>query len=92
MVCWRGLADLVAKHLKKGSMCGLVGSITTRDYVDNGGAKRYITEIEADEVEFLGGKPRAEEELQKPNAPYTPMQGDQQAANFTQVDDDELPF
>lgn len=92
VVCWRGLADLVAKHLKKGSMCGLVGSITTRSYVDNSGANRYITEIEADEVEFLGGKPRAEEEPQQPSASYTPMQGDQQAANFTRVDDDELPF
>ena len=73
-------------------MCGLVGSITTRSYVDNSGANRYITEIEADEVEFLGGKPRAEEEPQQPSTSYTPMQGDQQAANFAQADDDELPF
>ena len=91
VVCWRGLADLAAKHLEKGGMCGVVGNISTRDYVDNDGVKRYITEIIADELEFLSNKNR-ESAPPPPEAPYAPMRGEQQAANFTQVDDDELPF
>ena len=90
VVCWRALADLAAKHLNKGSMCGVVGSISTRDYVDNDGVKRYITEIIADKLDFLGSK-TGETAPPPQEAPYVPMQGEQQRG-FVPVDDDELLF
>ena len=34
----------------------MVGSIQTRNYEANDGTKRYVTEIVADEVEFLTPK------------------------------------
>lgn len=56
IVCWRSQAENCAKFLKKGSKVGLCGSIQTRTYDANDGTKRYVTEIVADEVQFLSTK------------------------------------
>ena len=53
VVCWRNQAENCAKHLKKGSKVGVSGSIQTRTYADANGVRRYVTEIVADEVQFL---------------------------------------
>ena len=55
IVVWRAAAQNCYKYLKKGSQCAVVGSIQTRSYEDNNGVKRYVTEIVAENVEFLGG-------------------------------------
>lgn len=56
IVVWRGLADSCAKYLHKGSMAGVSGSIQTRFYEKNDGTKTYITEIIAEDVQFLSPK------------------------------------
>lgn len=56
VVCWRGLADNCGKYLAKGSKAGVHGSIQNRSYEDKQGNKRTVTEIIADEVEFLSRK------------------------------------
>lgn len=56
IVCWRNQAENCAKFLKKGSKVGLCGSIQTRTYDASDGTKRYVTEIVADEVQFLSTK------------------------------------
>ena len=53
IVVWRQLADLCAKYLAKGRKCTVVGPIQYRSYDAQDGSKRYVTEIVADEVEFL---------------------------------------
>jgi single-strand DNA-binding protein len=53
VVCWRGLADNCGKYLHKGSKAGVIGSVQTRSYDAADGTKRYVTEVVADEVEFL---------------------------------------
>jgi single-strand DNA-binding protein len=45
VILWRGLADLAAKYLKKGSSIYLEGKIKTRSYEDKTGIKKYVTEI-----------------------------------------------
>jgi single-strand DNA-binding protein len=57
-VTWRNTADACAKYLQKGSKVGIIGQIQTRSYDDKNGVKRYVTEIIADEVEFLDSKPK----------------------------------
>lgn len=52
IVAWRGLADNCAKFLSKGKKIAVVGSIQNRSYETENG-KKYITEIMADEIEFL---------------------------------------
>jgi len=60
IVAWRKQAENCAKYLKKGSQCAVTGTIQTRSY-DKDGEKRYITEIVADNVEFLSTPKQASE-------------------------------
>lgn len=55
-VAWRQGAELLAKHFKKGSMVGLVGSIQTRNYDNKDGQKVYVTEVSVEEVHFVESK------------------------------------
>ncbi len=54
---WRGLAELVEKYLKKGSQVYIEGKLRTRQYQDKDQQTRYITEIIAEEISLLGGRP-----------------------------------
>ena len=62
VVVWRKTAEICEKYLKKGNMCGVVGSVQTRSYEAQDGTKRYVTEILANEVQFFssGNKESAE--------------------------------
>jgi len=62
VIAWRGQAENCSRFLKKGSKAAISGSIQTRTYDANDGSKRYITEIVADEVQFLSTKTANEEE------------------------------
>lgn len=56
IVVYRGLADIAMNYLKKGSSIYLEGKIRTRSWDENG-AKKYMTEIEAQTFTMLGRKP-----------------------------------
>ena len=66
VIAWRTQADNCARFLKKGSKVAVSGSIQNRSYDGNDGVKRYVTEIVADEVQFLTTKGQAEEESAAP--------------------------
>ncbi len=55
-VTWRKQAENVAKYCKKGTQVAVEGRIQTRSYDAQDGSKRYVTEIIADNVTFLGGR------------------------------------
>lgn len=55
-VAWRKQAENIAKYCTKGSQVAVEGRIQTRSYDAQDGTKRYITEIIADNVTFLGSK------------------------------------
>lgn len=48
IVCWRALAEIAQKILKKGMKVYVEGRLQTRHWVDKNGNKRQITEIVAD--------------------------------------------
>ena len=54
VVVWRRQAENVAKFCQKGSQVGVEGKIHTRSYDANDGSKRYVTEVVASNVTFLG--------------------------------------
>ena len=56
IVVWRKQAENVKNYLSQGSQVAIEGRIQTRSYDDNNGQKRYITEVVADNVEFLSSK------------------------------------
>lgn len=49
-------AENVSKYVFKGSLLGVEGRIQTRSYDAQDGSKRYVTEVIADQVEFMGSK------------------------------------
>ena len=54
VVLWRGLAGVAESYLKKGSQVYIEGRLRTRSYEDQEGKTRYVTEIEARELNMLG--------------------------------------
>ena len=56
IVAWRQLGENCGKFLKKGSKVGIVGNVQMRSYDAQDGSKRYVTEIVAEEVQFLTPK------------------------------------
>ena len=85
IVVWRQLADLVEKYVHKGMKVGVEGYIQRRDYDAQDGTKRTVTEIVADNVEFLSAKPEAKPEV-KTGKPEVKME------DLVEEQDDQLPF
>lgn len=56
VVFYRKLAEIAGQYLKKGSSVYLEGRIRTRKWTDKDGQERYTTEIEATEMQMLGGR------------------------------------
>lgn len=79
---WRAQAENCSKYLRKGSKACVTGSIQTRSYDAQDGTKRYVTDIVADEVEFLSSKQSGEGQERK----------DEEVAKLQPIDDDSLPF
>lgn len=88
IIAWRQLGDMCGKYLAKGRKVCVVGELQTRSYEAKDGAKRIVTEVVADEVEFL--TPRDSQgghaSPAQGNAPQADLEG------FSDIDDDELPF
>ena len=57
VVFYRKLGEIAGQYLKKGSSVYIEGRIRTRKWQDKEGQERYTTEIEANEMQMLGGKP-----------------------------------
>ena len=87
VVAWRTLADNCAKYLEKGKKIAVVGSLQTRSYESNG-EKKYVTEIMADEIEFLTPTDNGAKKPQEPSAPPKKRS----IADMQPVDNDDLPF
>ena len=56
VVFYRKLAEIVNQYVKKGSALYIEGRIRTRKWQDKEGQERYTTEIEANEMQMLGGR------------------------------------
>ncbi len=56
LVAWGKLADIAEKYLNKGSEIAIEGKLISRDYTDKEGNKKYVTEIQVNELLMLGGK------------------------------------
>lgn len=89
VVFYRKLAEIVGQYLKKGSSVYIEGRIRTRKWQDKEGQERYTTEIEATEMQMLGGKNNGEASPQG-NAPARNTEG-KQKPSFDDMDDD-IPF
>jgi single-strand DNA-binding protein len=62
---WGKAAENTAKFCQKGSVLGIVGRIQTRNYDNEQGKRVYITEVVAESVRFLDGKPPEQQKKEK---------------------------
>jgi single-strand DNA-binding protein len=57
LVAWGKLAEIAEKFLSKGKEVAIEGKLVNRSYNDKDGNKKYITEIQVNELLLLGGNP-----------------------------------
>ena len=88
IVVWRGQAENCGKFLKKGSKVSIVGSLQNRSYEDRDGNKRTVTEIVANEVEFLSV---ANSSTENKNGSQGQISASQMVLEEV-TDDNDLPF
>ena len=55
LIAWGKTAEIIEKYLKKGSEVAIDGKLINSNYTDKEGVKRYVTEIEVNEVLLIGG-------------------------------------
>ena len=81
------LVTLAEKYLKKGSQAYIEGTIRTREYTDQNGLKRYVTEIVVapfnGEIMLLDSKPTQSTPAETPQANEPAFNDDM---------DDDIPF
>lgn len=96
VVAWEKLAEVCGNNLIKGSQILVEGRMQVRTYDAQDGSKRYVTEVVANEIEFMGSK------MQRDNgmgggagfAPAAPSQPSGMGGGFggSPVPDDDIPF
>lgn len=105
VVVFRKQAENVNNYLSKGRLAGVDGRIQSRSYENNEGKRVFVTEVVADNVQFLEPKGNNNQQNNQQNNGYqqtgqaqqnkqTPM-GDNPFANANgpiDVSDDDLPF
>ena len=107
IVAWNKKAELIHHYLKKGDRVGISGRLQVRKYQNERGENRYVTEVVAEEVEFLNSKksgldeksPVKSEENQtleekvNSNKPYEDFARDhQEEFAYTDEENYEYPF
>ena len=82
-VAWRQTATFIQKYFRKGNRLAVIGSIQTRSYEDKNGQKVFVTEVIADEAEFV------ESQSTQANAPAPQAPAPEEEAP---APEGELPF
>lgn len=100
IVVWGQQAENLNKYQKKGSLISVVGRIQTRSYDNNDGKKVYVTEILAENIEYLESKksesPTAnnatQETTEDPYANFGNQITLEDLDSKSVITDDDLPF
>jgi len=93
ITAWGKLGELCGQYLLKGSKVLVEGKIQTRSYDDKNGVKKYVTEINAQAVEFLSPKRSSEASDSNEDAGrYQGGGGGGPVSRDTSAIDDDIPF
>jgi single-strand DNA-binding protein len=87
IVVWGKQAETVKEYLRKGRQVYVEGRIDNRSYDDKEGNKRYVSEVVAQTVRFLGTRADSPDTTASAAAAGTPPPPGGESA-----DDDDLPF
>ena len=89
VVIWGKQAESTAKYMHKGSMIGVSGRIQTRSYENKEGAKVYVTEVIAEEVDFLSWD-NEKDNTTKGGKPHSAKKDSFE--DMTPIDNGDIPF
>lgn len=91
VVVWGKPAENCANYLSKGRLVGLQGRLQSRSYEQNG-EKKYVTEVVADQVEFLewGNKQGSNTQPAAKHDDFNSQDID--LNDFESIDDEDIPF
>ena len=90
VVLFDRLAELASQYLTKGSQVYIEGKLQTRKWQDQSGAEKYMTEVVADEMQFLGG--RGSEVRNSTTAANTARAPTKAPSTYSDFDDGDVPF
>lgn len=63
LVVWGKQAEIIEKYVDKGEKLAIEGTLVNREYLNDKGEKKFITEIRVNEFEFLGAKKNNQEPI-----------------------------
>lgn len=89
IIAWNKLAENISKYLFKGNQVAISGRLETRSWDDTNGQKHYVTEVIAEEIDFIGSKNKQNNEAIL-NSP-TPINKNDDTSDFI-CNGDDLPF
>lgn len=93
VVAFQRLAEIMGEYLKKGSQVYIEGKLQTRKWQDQSGADRYSTEIVANDMQMLGGRPdNAGGQQQAAGGGFRKPPAQQKATTADDFKDDDIPF
>ena len=92
VVVFRKQAENVNKYLSKGSLAGVDGRIQSRNYENNEGHRVFVTEVVADNVQFLEPKNNNQQNNQSQQQGQAPENNNPFSNNNADIDTDDLPF
>ena len=90
IIAWNKLAETTSNHLKKGMQVLITGKLQTRTWNDDQGVKHYITEVVAEELDFIESKKSQSyyENILNSSTPVTPSNDTEEFIS----NGDDLPF
>lgn len=93
IVAWNKLAETSSNYLKKGMQVVVIGRLQNRSWDDEQGQKRYVTEVIAEELEFVESKKSqgADDSILNSSTPVTSKENESVSEDFISNGDD-LPF
>ena len=97
IIAWEKLAEICGNNLIKGSQILVEGRMQVRSYEAQDGSKRYVTEVVANEIEFMGSKqqrdPNANGGGVAPSTAAAPAEAAPMGGfGGSPVPDDDIPF
>ena len=94
IVAFGKLAEIFAQWLKKGRPVYLEGRIQTRSWEDqNGGGKKYRTEIVAENFQFgASGKPGESENNASSSESSSAKEEEMDTIDYGEINPDDIPF
>lgn len=96
VVVFRRQAENVNNYLSKGSLAGVDGRIQSRNYENNEGRRVFVTEVVADNVQFMDSKGSNQQNNQSQQQGQAPADNNSFSNalrhNDLDISDETLPF